>query len=160
MPPEWSEIRAQLGPALERVVASYAPPGPDREDLAQQVALEVIGALPRFRGEASIKTYVLRIAHNVGLRGALKRRRYRSEPLTEIADRRRSPEEQVAGRRDRDRLLRAVRQVPIAQRQVLTLALEELSHREIADVLQISENAVAIRLHRARKTLKTLLEDP
>ncbi|MBT3224668.1 MAG: RNA polymerase subunit sigma-70, partial [Proteobacteria bacterium] len=41
----------------------------------------------------------------------------------------------------------AVHQLPLSLRQVLTLALEELAHREIAEVLGISENAVAIRFY-------------
>ena len=50
--PSWDEVRTAYGPALARVVASYAPPGPDREDLAQEVAMALVRALPAFRGEA------------------------------------------------------------------------------------------------------------
>lgn len=63
------------GPALARVVASYAPPGSNREDLAQEVAMALVRALPAFRGQASLKTYVLRIAHNICLRQVMRKRR-------------------------------------------------------------------------------------
>jgi len=152
------DIRADCGPAIARVVASYAPPGPDREDLAQEVALALVRAMPQFRGEASLRTFVLRVAHNVGLRSAIKRRETTGEPYRDSTDPRPSPEQQVAVRRGEERLLAAVRELPVGLRQALTLALEELSHREISHVLGISENAVAIRLHRARALLKGLLE--
>ena len=59
-------------------------------------------------------------------------------------------------REDGARLLSAMQELPIGLRQVLTLALEELPQGEIADVLGITENAVAIRMHRARRLLRTL----
>ena len=62
-------------------------------------------------------------------------------------------------REDGARLLSAMQGLPIGLRQVLTLALEELPQGEIADVLGITENAVAIRMHRARRLLRTLLEE-
>jgi len=45
----------------------------------------------------------------------------------------------------------------MAYRQLIMLVLEDLSHTEIAEVLGITENNVAVRLNRARKMLKELL---
>ena len=150
-----------LGPALKRVVASYLPPGSEREDLAQEVSLAVVRALPSHRGEASVRTYVLRIAHNVALRYVTRRRRAFTEPMPDqVADPGPCPEAIAARSQRQERLLSAVRRLPIAQRQVLTLALEELSHAEIAQTLGISDNAVATRLHRARERLRAELESP
>ena len=60
---------------------------------------------------------------------------------------------------DSNRLMTAIRELPVGFRQVLTLALEDLSQREIAEALGITENAVAIRIHRARRLLKSRLEE-
>ena len=73
-------MRAAYGPALARVVASYAPPGADREDLAQEVAMALVRGLPAFRGEASLRTYVMRIAHNVCLREVMRHREWSVGP--------------------------------------------------------------------------------
>ena len=70
----FDDMLGEHGAALARVVASYAPPGPDRDELAQEVALALVTALPRHRGDSGLKTYVLRIAHNVSLRHAVRRR--------------------------------------------------------------------------------------
>jgi RNA polymerase sigma-70 factor (ECF subfamily) len=51
----------------------------------------------------------------------------------------------------------AIRGLSIPFRQVITLALEDLSHGEIAAVLGISENNVAVRMNRARNLLKEIL---
>ena len=159
MKPSWNKVRTTYGPALARVVASYAPPGADREDLAQEVAMGLVRALPAFRGEASLKTYVLRIAHNVCLRQVIRVRRWKVDPIHEIADSAASAERRAIRREEGIRLLAAIRELPVGLRQVLTLALEELPQREIAEVLGITENAVAIRMHRARRLLKARLEE-
>jgi RNA polymerase sigma factor (sigma-70 family) len=157
---DWTNIVAAHGAALTRVVASYSPPGQDREDLAQEVAFMIVRALPRHRGDASLKTYILRIAHNVGLRHAVRYRRYSAEPVADIPSEQGGPAELVMEKGERSRLHAAIRRLPIAQRQVLALRLEDLTHGEIAGALQITENAVATRLHRARARLKILLEEP
>ncbi len=51
----------------------------------------------------------------------------------------------------------AIRTLPLIQREVITLTLEELSQAEIGEVLGITENNVAVRLNRARKSLRRLL---
>lgn len=146
------------GDALWRLTGTYARTRADREDLYQDICLAVWEALPRFRGEASARTYVFRIAHNRGLshreaRGPAPRE---PEEAEAVADPKADP---GAGVED-DRLSRlraAVRDLPLSYRQVVTLRLEGLSYAEIAEVVGISENNVGVRLHRARNALKSKL---
>ena len=119
--------------------------------------MALVRALPAFRREASLKTYVLRIAHNVCLRQVMRDRQWRVDQIDEIADSAASAEHRAMQREEGARLLAAIRKLPVGLRQVLTLALEELPQREIAEVLGITENAVAIRMHRARRLLKARL---
>ncbi|MBT3219668.1 MAG: sigma-70 family RNA polymerase sigma factor [Proteobacteria bacterium] len=55
---QWDQIREEYAPLIARVVASYSLPGPDREDLGQEVALALFRALPAFRGDSSPRTYI------------------------------------------------------------------------------------------------------
>ena len=57
----------------------------------------------------------------------------------------------------RDRVQAAVRELPLGLRQVVVLTLEGLSNAEVADVVGISENNVAVRMTRARAELTRLL---
>ena len=118
--------------------------------------MALVRALPAFRGEAS---YVLRVAHNVCLREVMRHRAWKAEPVGEIADETTSPERSAMRIEDGNRLTALIRELPVGLRQVLTLALEDLPQREIAEALGITENAVAIRLHRARRLLKSRLEE-
>ena len=152
------------GPALWRIAGAYARTRPDREDLYQEMLLQVWRALPSFRGEASERTWLTRIAFNVAL-GALRSRDARpvaDAPAAVDAAPDHAPDPHAAAdRRDAlDRLFAAVRRLPEVDRALVVLSLEERPHAEIADVLGLSLSNVAVRLHRARRRLADLLADP
>jgi RNA polymerase sigma factor (sigma-70 family) len=128
-----------------------------REDLLQDIRLAIWTALPRFRGEASTRTFVFRIAHNRALTHVWKRKRAGAQEETDVVDARADPESAAIKDANRAWLIDAIRTLPIPYRQVITLALEDLPQSEIAAILGISENNVAVRMNRARKLLKEKL---
>jgi RNA polymerase sigma factor (sigma-70 family) len=154
---DFERVLAAFGPGIRRLAGSYEPDAGRCDDLAQEIAIALWRALPRFRGECSMRTFVYRVAHNRALTHVWRRGRI---PTTEVAeaeqvvDPAENAESLVARGQRRDRLDTAIRTLPIVHRQVLTLALEDLSHAEIASVLGIRENAVAVRLTRARQALR------
>jgi RNA polymerase sigma factor (sigma-70 family) len=156
----FDEFLRQYGPALWRVIASYAPPGAERDDLAQDVLVAVWQALPGFRGEGSPRSFALRIAHNRGLSHAWRRaKRPPTDARTlDVADPRPGADEQVAANERADRFFRHVRTLPLGQREVLALALEGLPHAEIGAIVGITPENVAVRLGRARDTLRRSIE--
>ena len=89
----------------------------------------------------------------------MRDRHWKVDPIDEITDSAVSAEHRAMQREEGARLLAAIRELPVGLRQALTLALEELPQREIAEVLGVTENAVAIRMHRARRLLKARLEE-
>jgi len=155
----YDRILREYGPALRRVASSYESDAGKREDLAQEIAVAIWLALPRFRGECSERTFVYRIAHNRGLTHAWRRGPSMSaiEEASHVPSSMPSPEALASVRERHERLAAALRTLPLLYREVLTLTLEELSHAEIAEVLGISESNVAVRLNRARKALREAL---
>jgi len=155
---EYEELWSTFGPSLSRLASSYESETHAREDLLQEIRLAIWVALPRFRRESSLRTFVFRVAHNRALTHVWRRKRAGvSEEAEELPDPRSSPEVDAMQRVDQLRLIEAIRQLPIPFRQVLTLALEDLTHAEIAAVLGISENNVAVRMNRARNLLREKL---
>lgn len=159
---DFERVVADYGPALRRLAAAWEPDAAAREDLLQEILLALWRALPRFRGDASERTFVFRVAHNRALT-----HRFRPRPDTaaleaaaEVADRQPTPEAAAAAAEGIERLLRALRALPLAARQILTLSLEGLSRAEIAGVLGITENNAGVRLSRARRALQEELERP
>src|SRR5690554_1363503 len=154
------DILETYAAVIARMAASYAPPGAEREDLEQEIALAVMKAAPRFRGDASFKTYVYRIAQNCGI-DAIKRRRQASEVLHDkvLEDERHpttepGPEQAALKSEQRERLAAGIRTLPLSMRQPLVLRLEGLSYEEIAAILDLTTTTVGVRLHRATAALK------
>lgn len=150
-------------PALGRLAGSYTRSSSEREDLLQDIALALWQALPRFRGESSERTFLFRIAHNHCIDHITRRRPMASLQELELdpADGSRPIEATLSQEQESARLTDAVRRLPMIQRQVVVLALEDMDYAEIAAVLGITENNVGVRLNRARASLRKLMgEDP
>lgn len=153
------DLLARHEPALRRLAASYERDPALREDLVQEMLLALFRALPGWRRECSERTFVYRVAHNRAF-SHLARRRPAFDDLERAAsvpDPAPLPEAVAVASQEQDTLLAALRQLPVGQRQLLTMALEDLTPREIAEVLGITENNVAVRLTRARAALRELM---
>lgn len=153
---QYENIWNQYGSSLSRLASSYEDVPHAREDLLQEIQLALWKALPTFRGDCSMRTFVYRIAHNRALTHVWRRRMQAqsSTELTDVDDPRPGPESSTISNANYSSLLNAIRKLPVAYRQVVTMALEELPQGEIATVLGITENNVAVRLNRARKFLR------
>ena len=149
------EHQAMIG----RICASYESNRELARELAQEVLLAIWRALPSHRGQSSVKTFVARIAQFRAISHVAK---YSRQPAHEPVDERLLdsgvlPDVQVIAADERNRLLAAVRRLPPAYRDPAVLTLEDLAPAEIATVLGISPELVAVRLSRARSMLRTLL---
>lgn len=159
---QWFDtLLAAHGAALRRLASSYTRTTGEQEDLLQEIAFAIWGALPRFRGKCSERTFVFRIAHNRAVAHISRRRLpvVDADAAPEIEDARADPERALSREQQERRLLSAIHRLPVTYAQVMTLTLEGLSYEEIADVLGISESNVGARLTRARTMLRKLLGD-
>lgn len=146
--------------SLRRLAASYERDPARQEDLIQDIWLAVWRALPQFRGECSERTFVFRIAHNRAVSHVDHWQRRRADTLDDeapIAAPGPDPEHALSQQQRHERLRAAVQSLPLSMRQVVVLVLEGLTHAEVAEILGITENNVAVRLTRARAELSRVL---
>jgi RNA polymerase sigma-70 factor (ECF subfamily) len=136
------------------------------EDVVQETMIKAWRGLGDFRGEASTRTWVLRIAHNTAI-DALRRRRDRSyapEDLPEDAGVMpdvHDPAARAAGRSDLATLRDALAELDQLSRSIVVLReIEGLSYVEIADTLGITTALVKTRLLRARRALQAAVRPP
>jgi RNA polymerase sigma-70 factor (ECF subfamily) len=142
--------------SLRRLAASYERDQARQEDLVQDIWFAVWRALPRFRDECSERTFIFRIAHNRAVSHIDHWRRRRTDLLdadAAIEAPEPDPEHSLSQQERHERLRDAVQSLPLSMRQVVVLTLEGLSHAEVAEVLGITGNNVAVRLSRARAEL-------
>ena len=140
----------------------------DAGDVAQESLISMARALPGFRGDASVSTWLYTIARRVCMK---KRRRSAFAPAREdsldapdstaaerLADPGANPEQTAANRELAAALTRAIDALDPPQREVLVLRdVEGLPAPEVARVLGISVDAVKSRLHRARVAVRAQL---
>jgi RNA polymerase sigma-70 factor (ECF subfamily) len=128
------------------------------EDVAQEAFVRAYKALPDFRGQAQVRSWLYRIATNLALNAVTRRREYPQQSLPEVAARR-SPERETELAMMRDDLESAIAQLPTDQREALVLReFEGLSYQEIADRLDLPLNTVRTRILRARRSLRSDME--
>lgn len=156
---DFERILAAHGPSILRIARSFTACATDRDDLAQEIALALWQALPNFRGECSEKTFVFRVATNRALDWLSCRKSPTAQSDFDPPDPAPGAEADLVRRELSARLERAVGALPVARRQIVVLALEGLSYREISDVLGISESNVGARFTRAREQLRKLMEE-
>jgi RNA polymerase sigma-70 factor, ECF subfamily len=151
------------GGTVLKVARAYTRTGADCQDLAQEILLQVWRSLPQFQGRAGAATWCYRVALNtaLGWRRKEHRRRARQQPLLEVEHLPAAgPDsaQQLHQREVVERLYAAIRQLPKAEAALVLLYLDDLSYRQIAEVLGISEGNVGVKLSRARRALGELMK--
>ena len=133
----------------------------DAEDLTQEVFIQVFRNIRTFRGEATLGTWIYRVTANVCTSELRKRRpKFQSVEDAETSSvlplaNKANPEEQLVRKELVKRVEEAVSALPPGQRLVFVLATQmNMRYREIGEVVGSSEDAVKVRIHRARKQVR------
>ena len=162
MPQDFETAVRAHGAMIRRIAASYEADRHLAEDLVQDILFALWRAWPGFRGQASARTFIARIAVNRAISHVA--RALRTPRAVGLDDALPAPGEDAETRtiaRDREAgLLAAVRRLPLANRQIVTLTLEGLTPADIAEYIGLTVNAVAIRLTRAKHLLRRQMGDP
>lgn len=150
-------LLARHAPALVRLARHYEAEPEARRDLEQEILVALWRALPGYRGDASERTWVYRIAHNVAashVARAIRARRDDAAIEVEIESTERRAVHDVTEQREAVRRLeQRVRALDLPSRQLVLLALEGCTTAEIAEVTGLSPTNVTTKLSRLRKAL-------
>ena len=145
-----------------KVARAYTSSSDECQDLAQEILLQSWKSLPKFQGKAAAATWFYRVALQTAMNWRRKDqpRRSRQRPLFElqtVATAEGDGAEPAQHSETVERLYRAANQLPKTDTALVLLYLDELSYREMADVLGISESHVGVKLNRAKKALGELM---
>jgi RNA polymerase sigma-70 factor (ECF subfamily) len=144
--------RDHLGIVMKVAHGFVASPA-DRDDLFQEILIDLWQALPGFNARAKLSTYVYRVALSTALNWKRSRQRYDRKldayaqvlPILAPAP---GPES------DRLRWLYArIHELPPVDRTLILLSLDRLPYGEIAEITGLSESNVGVRLHRIKHQL-------
>ena len=133
----------------------------EADELVQATFLAVLRARDSFRKQSSFRTYLFAIARNELYR--VLREKQRNQVLdfehSSIAQLNTTPGARIDKNKEKQRLIEALRQLPVAQQTLLELHYwENMSIAELADVFDAEQPAIRQRLHRARVALREQME--
>lgn len=145
----------EFGPALVRLARAYEADPDQRRDLLQDIHFALWRSFTRFDGQCSLRTWVYRVAHNVGISERLRRKPPRLASLEELAaapapD---DPEAAVHAVRALLRMETMIRGLRPPDDQVMLLYLEDMDAAAIGEITGLSPGAVATRIHRIKALL-------
>ncbi len=128
------------------------------QDLAQEAFVRAHRALPGFRGQAQVRSWLYRIATNLALNAVQRRKEYPSETLPDRPAKY-DPATDAVNEALREDLEDAIGDLPDKLKEPLVLReYEGMTYQEIADTLDLPINTVRTRILRARRSLRERME--
>ncbi len=146
---------------IYRVCRAYLPDPDDANDLYQEILLKIWLNLDSFRGEAQQSTWLFRIALNTAI---VYRKKQQRQPVPLPKDILQFPENNSdkAHKEQQELLLEklhaCITQLENHDRLLISLVLEEMSYKDIAEVLGITLNHVGVKINRIKQKLADLME--
>jgi RNA polymerase sigma-70 factor (ECF subfamily) len=144
---------------LHKVCRMYCFMASDRQDLFQEIILQLWRSFPSFRGEARISTWLYRIALNTAISGLRKQKKMITsvDPVTLPAE---LQDMQYAGEKEEQlRLLyTAIDRLSEVERALTMLYLEDKSYQEMEEILGISQNNLRVKMNRIRDKLRKITQ--
>lgn len=162
---KFRKIIAENDDRIKRICCYYNPNKEDQKDMYQEILVNVWKSLDSFRGNAAISTWIYRIAVNTSLSftgKAFKEMKLMvngtTENLNSIID-----DEFLSEKLKQEEQLNLLQTelnlLSVIDKSLISLLLEGLSMREIADVIGITEPNVKVKIHRIKDQLKLKLKN-
>jgi RNA polymerase sigma-70 factor (ECF subfamily) len=156
---KFRKIVADNKEMILRICRYYAPSQEDRKDMYQETLINIWRSLESFRGDSSLRTWIYRITVNTSLSFAGKQ--YKQLRLNVDLDT--SNIRNVLTDEESNTILREnqlnelqihLNQLSVIDKAIMGLVLDDLSTREIADIIGITEPNVRVKIHRIKESLR------
>ena len=151
----FSEILEENKHKIYRICKVYAVSPIEPQDLFQEVIIQVWKSLPTFKGNSSISTWVYKVALNVCYTSKVRLEKKNLNPvslesikfqLAEIPPDKDQQEKYLA-------LTECISSLNDVDKSIVILSLDELPYKEIAAITEMTENHIAVKMKRIRKSL-------
>ncbi len=157
---QFKKIVDENGDRIMRICRYYNPDKEDQKDMFQEILVNIWNSLDKFRGESAISTWIYRIAVNTSLSFTGKAFRHMKmqintdqQNLNMLLDDD-DLEAKLKQEADLEKLQTQLNQLSVIDKALISLVLEGLSMREIADVIGLTEPNVKVKIHRIKEELK------
>jgi RNA polymerase sigma-70 factor (ECF subfamily) len=154
---EFLDLVRQHEPILHKICFVYTSNRAEKEDLMQEIILQLWKSFPRFSGKSTFSTWMYRVALNTSITQLKKRRP--GIDITAVDEPRVDPETSMDLSEDFRMLHLAISRLKKTEKALILLWLEEKSYEEIAETTGITVKNVSVQLVRIRKKLSGIIEN-
>ncbi len=154
----FGQITDQFLPALRRLSRGVERNEALAKELEQEILMNLWRALPGFREDSTLKTWMYKVAHNTASRHCKKAIAQPDaigdeERIVQEASPHLTPEEVAQKTRMRSRMNAHINSLKSLDRQVILLFLEDVSQKEIGEITGLTQANVSTRIHRIKAEL-------
>jgi RNA polymerase sigma-70 factor, ECF subfamily len=141
---------------IYKVCMIYAYTGADRQDLFQEIAIQLWKAFPKFEGASKFSTWLYRVAINTAITGLRKQKdfidTYEPATLPQLSIDNTSSEEEEQSKL----LYRSIEQLNQVEKAIVMLYLEDKAYEEMEEILGISQGTLRVKMNRIKDKLRQL----
>lgn len=155
---EFSQLIKNNQGLIIKVSRLYTNSLEDEQDLFQEIVLQLWRSYDSFKGDSKISTWMYRVALNTAI--TLFRKKTKSPQTDELMDfhHKNFLEDDYEKQAQISLLYKVVKMLPKVERAIVTMYLDDLPYKDIAENLGISEVNARVKMNRLKKTLKELME--
>ena len=156
---EFTRIIEKNKPLIHKVCHLYGNTPMDKQDLFQEIVIQLWKAYPTFRGESKFSTWLYRIALNTAISGYRKTKRTINATVDSL------PVEVMDTTYDHDKeeklkeLYRAISKLSETEKAIVMLYLDDNSYEEMEAVLGINQNNLRVKMNRIKDKLRVLTKN-
>ncbi len=157
---EFVKLVYQHQSMLYKVCSLYCASAQDRQDLFQEIVIQLWKSYPKFRGESKFSTWLYRIALNTAISDLRKQKNQPTVPGSESF-----PEEipEVQYYREKDeqihQLYTAINHLTEVEKALVMLYLEDKTYHEMEEILGIHENNLRVKMNRIKEKIRKLTKE-
>ena len=141
---------------IYKICRIYAYTDADRQDLFQEIVIQLWNAFPKFKGDSKLSTWLYRVAINTAITGLRKKKNfiesYEHAALpTNISD-----DSSVHLEERLHEMYKAIEQLNQIEKAIVMFYLEDKSYEEMEEILGISQGNLRVKMNRVKEKLRNL----
>lgn len=160
----FKQVLAKNRDRIFRICCAYERDKDERDDLFQQVIINIWKNLDKFEGRSEISTWIYRIAVNTSLMHVNKTKK--EEKMHSVLDENtlnipetEEREEKIQIGSQIEQLYECINKLQEIDRLIISMVLDDLSYKEIAEVTGMTVNNIGVKINRIKKELGKLMGD-
>jgi RNA polymerase sigma-70 factor (ECF subfamily) len=143
---------------IYKVCNTYCNDSGERQDLFQEIIIQLWKSYPNFRGEARFSTWLYRIALNTAISALRKKKLHTTSLETQSRSFVEIPADESNVKEQRDALQLAIDQLSPVEKAIVMMYLDDKSYEEMEAVFGISQNTLRVKMNRIKEKLRKLTQ--